>query len=101
MRRSSALALTASLALGVIAPAQAATAATAASAHAGTASDLDRAALRKAISLGPDDGAAGVVAHVYENGQRWRGTSVTSTPASSSAPMGTFAWAVSANPWRR
>ncbi|MFJ6756174.1 serine hydrolase domain-containing protein [Streptomyces sp. NPDC091273] len=72
MRRSSALSLTAALAFGAIAPAQAAAAA---SAYAGTAADLDRAALRKAISVGPDDGAAGVVADVHKNGQRWRGTS--------------------------
>ncbi|CAM5570970.1 serine hydrolase domain-containing protein [Streptomyces avidinii] len=72
MRRSSALSLTAALAFGAIVPAQAATAA---SAHAGTAKDLDRAALREAIAVRPDDGAAGIVADVHKNGQRWRGTS--------------------------
>ncbi|MFI7358052.1 serine hydrolase domain-containing protein [Streptomyces avidinii] len=72
MRRSSALSLTAALAFGVIAPAQAATAA---SAHAATTTkDLDRAALREAITVHPDDGAAGIMADVHKNGQRWRGT---------------------------
>ncbi|MFD9260472.1 serine hydrolase domain-containing protein [Streptomyces sp. NPDC059538] len=91
MRRSSALSLTAALALGVIAPAQAATAATAAtaaSAHADTGTDLDRAALRKAISVHPDAGVAGVVAEVHKNGQRWRGTSgdiITGKPISPDA----------------
>ncbi|MGW6979917.1 serine hydrolase domain-containing protein [Streptomyces sp. NPDC054932] len=72
MRRSPALLLTTALAFGVIAPAQAASAA---SAHADTATGLDRGALRKAIAVQPDDGAAGVVADVRKNGQRWRGTS--------------------------
>lgn len=36
---------------------------------------LDRAALREAIALRPDDGAAGVVAEAHRDGETWRGTS--------------------------
>ncbi|MFJ6479013.1 serine hydrolase domain-containing protein [Streptomyces sp. NPDC091682] len=68
MRRFPALSLTtAALVLGVVAPAQAAT--------AGPPAPLDRAALREAIAVRPGDGAAGVVAEVHKNGQTWRGAS--------------------------
>ncbi|MFJ2738330.1 serine hydrolase domain-containing protein [Streptomyces sp. NPDC087440] len=42
---------------------------------AGASPGLDRAALREAIALRPDDGAAGVVAEVHRDGRTWRGTS--------------------------
>ncbi|MCX5206192.1 beta-lactamase family protein [Streptomyces sp. NBC_00237] len=47
-------------------PAQAAT---------GASPGLDRAALREAIALRSDDGAAGIVAGVHRDGDTWRGTS--------------------------
>ncbi|MFK0254940.1 serine hydrolase domain-containing protein [Streptomyces sp. NPDC090445] len=71
MRRSSALPLALPLAaavvFGAVAPAQAAA--------AGPGTGLNPAALREAIALRPDDGAAGVVAEVHKNGETWRGTS--------------------------
>ncbi|MGW9373962.1 serine hydrolase domain-containing protein [Streptomyces xanthophaeus] len=67
MRRSSALPLTALLAFALAAPAQAAA--------SGPVTDLDRGALREAIAVRPDGGAAGVVAEVHKNGQSWHGTS--------------------------
>lgn len=67
MRRFLALSLAAAATFSVVAPAQAAT--------AGPVVGLDRAALREAITVRPDDGAAGVVAEVHKNGQTWRGTS--------------------------
>ncbi|MGW7328867.1 serine hydrolase domain-containing protein [Streptomyces sp. NPDC054840] len=68
MRRSSALSLTAAaLVFAVVAPAQAA--------GAEPPAPLDRAALREAITVRPDDGAAGVVAELHKNGQTWRGAS--------------------------
>ncbi|WP_431894037.1 serine hydrolase domain-containing protein [Nonomuraea sp. bgisy101] len=67
MRRSLALSLAAAATFGVVAPAQAAT--------GGPATGLDRAALREAIAVRPDDGASGVVAEVHKDGQAWRGSS--------------------------
>ncbi|NXY98561.1 beta-lactamase family protein [Streptomyces sp. BR123] len=71
MRRCSALPLPLALAAAVVfcavTPAQAA--------GAGPGTGLDPAALREAIAVRPDDGAAGVVAEVHKDGQMWRGTS--------------------------
>ncbi|MGW8358144.1 serine hydrolase domain-containing protein [Streptomyces wedmorensis] len=64
-RRSSVLVLSAVLAFGAVAPAQAAT--------GRPAPELDRAALRAAIEPRPGDSAAGVVAEVHKNGETWRG----------------------------
>ncbi|MEU4358962.1 serine hydrolase domain-containing protein [Streptomyces virginiae] len=75
MRRSSALFLTAAVAFGVVAPLPAATAATARTGATSASGGLDRAALREAITIRPDDHASGVVAEVHKNGQAWRGTS--------------------------
>ncbi|MET9641464.1 serine hydrolase domain-containing protein [Streptomyces virginiae] len=72
MRRSSALFLTAAVTFGAVAPSSVATAATA---DTGASAGLDRAALREAIAVRPDDHASGVVAEVHKNGQTWRGTS--------------------------
>lgn len=73
-------ALTTAAALCAVAvPAQAAT---------GASPGLNRAALREAIALRPDDGAAGVVAEVHRDGDTWRGTSgdtVTGKPLSTGA----------------
>ncbi|MFD2119339.1 serine hydrolase [Streptomyces cirratus] len=59
-------------------------------AHAATAASpgLNRVALRDAIALRPDDGAAGVVAEVHRDGETWRGTAgdaVTGKPVSAGA----------------
>ncbi|HEY9371641.1 serine hydrolase domain-containing protein [Streptomyces sp.] len=67
MRRSSALSLAAALTLAVVAPAQAAV--------SEPAPGLDRAALRDAVTVRPNDGAAGVVAEVHKGGETWRGSS--------------------------
>ncbi|WP_412076605.1 serine hydrolase domain-containing protein [Streptomyces xanthophaeus] len=67
MRRLAVLPLTAALAFGLAAPAHAAT--------AGPAPALDRAALREAITVRPNEGAASVVAEVHKDGLTWRGTS--------------------------
>ncbi|MEU6980786.1 MULTISPECIES: serine hydrolase domain-containing protein [unclassified Streptomyces] len=65
MRRSAILVLSAALALGVVAPAEAV--------PDGPAPGLDRAALRAAIEPRPGDSTAGVVAEVHKNGETWRG----------------------------
>lgn len=66
MNRSSTLVVTAAvLALGVVAPAQAAT--------AEPAPELNRARLLAAIAPRPGDGAAGTVAEVHKKGEVWRG----------------------------
>ncbi|MFH9725364.1 serine hydrolase domain-containing protein [Streptomyces sp. NPDC017254] len=89
MRRSSArplslalpvaLALTSAMAFGVAAPAFATTAGTGSgvpsSGLARDAPGLDRGALREAIAVRPDDGAAGVVAEVRKGAETWRGAS--------------------------
>ncbi|MGW9070659.1 serine hydrolase domain-containing protein [Streptomyces yangpuensis] len=69
MRRSAALLLTATVTFGVVAPAQAATTTEQA------ADGLNRAALREAIAVRPDDRTSGVVAEVHKDGHTWRGTS--------------------------
>ncbi|MFI8965492.1 serine hydrolase domain-containing protein [Streptomyces sp. NPDC053493] len=82
MHRSAALLLTAAAALALAVPQQAVAAGPPA------AGGLDRAALREAITLRPDDGAAGAVAEIHKNGETWRGTSgdlVTGTRVSPDA----------------
>ncbi|MEV7583159.1 serine hydrolase domain-containing protein [Streptomyces erythrochromogenes] len=64
MRRSAALLLTAAVTVGGVA-----------SAHAAVGGGLDRAALRDAIAVRPEDRTSGVVAEVHKDGQAWRGTS--------------------------
>ncbi|MCX4986105.1 serine hydrolase [Streptomyces sp. NBC_00572] len=77
MRRSSSLPLCLSLALAsamtfaVAAPVLAATGGGPGPAAPG----LDRAALREAITVRPEDGTAGVLAEVHRDGEAWRGTS--------------------------
>ncbi|WP_406054571.1 hypothetical protein [Streptomyces sp. NBC_01077] len=86
-----AVVLASAVTLGVAAPAFAATAGAtgaAGTAGGGPSPGLDRDALREAIAVRPDDGAAGVVAEVHKGGERWRGASgdvVTGQPVSRDA----------------
>ncbi|WP_030314996.1 serine hydrolase domain-containing protein [Streptomyces flavochromogenes] len=70
------LALAAALTFGAAAPALAATGDGGHGPGPGRAAPgLDRAALREAITVRPEDGTAGVLARVYRDGETWRGTS--------------------------
>ncbi|MFD3993135.1 serine hydrolase domain-containing protein [Streptomyces sp. NPDC058548] len=75
MRRSSSLPLRLSLALAAAMTIGAAAPALAAAGAGAHDPGLDRAALREAITVRPEDGTAGVLAQVHRKGETWRGTS--------------------------